>query len=140
MVLDAIYSQLKPYIMAFSKAHRFEQSDFHFSLVCHALSHPARIAILRMLQEHSRLPVNRLRQGIPLGNSAFSQHLKILREMHILQCEEKFLTIYYWLNPEVPETQSALKDLLNRSKSYFPQTNSNELSSIAKMKGELKPF
>ena len=60
--------------------------------------------------------------------------------MHILQCEEKFPTIYYWLNPEVPETQSALKDLLNRSKSYFPQTNRNELSSIAKMKGELRPF
>ena len=125
--------------MAFSKAHRFAQSDFHFSLVCHALSHPARIAILRMLQKHTKLPVDRLKRGIPLGNSAFSQHLKILREMHILQCEEQFPTVYYWLNPGLPETQKVIRELLARSNEYFPENNENELSSVAKMKGILRP-
>ena len=73
--------------MAFSKAHRFATADYHLSLICHALSHPARIQILRKLVAQKKCSAKQLHLGLPISKNAVWQHLKILRDMSIIQCE-----------------------------------------------------
>lgn len=125
--------------MAFSKADRFEPRDFHFSLVCEALSHPARISIVRKLYQEDRCSVGQLNQGMPISPASVSQHLKVLREMHILSCEEHYPTVFYWINTELPATQRTVIDLVLKIDVYFPQTDANEIATVGRMRGPIKP-
>lgn len=100
--------------MAFSKAHLFLSGDFYFSIVCKALSHPARIVILRRLLLKDKVPAGILTRGIPLSKPALSEHLRILRELHLVRCNAKGQNVIYWLNPEIPETRATLESLLEQ--------------------------
>ena len=133
------FSHINLSIMAFSKAHRFRQTDFHFSLVCHALAHPARISIIRTLYEQQKCSVNVLNSGMPISPASLSQHLKILREMHILQCEEKYPTVYYWINTDLADTSNALIDMIHSIGEYFPTTREDEIDSIGRRRGPVRP-
>lgn len=118
--------------MAFSKAHRFKPSDYHFSLLCRALGHPARLAILRRLQKHGPTPVKALIVGMPISKAAASQHLKILREMHILNCEQRAPQVIYWLNQDMSNTYQAIVDLLLRAGKKFDVTHESEMKIISR--------
>lgn len=126
--------------MAFSKAHHFRQTDFHFSLLCHALSHPARIAILRTLHKRQKCSVNALNAGMPISPASVSQHLKILREMHILCCEQDYPTVHYWINAELPKTYRAIIDMILRISEYFPQAQRDEIASVGRTRGPMRPL
>ncbi len=118
--------------MAFSKAHRFDPSDYHYSLLCRVLSHPARIAILRRLRERGPSPVKVLISGMPISPAAASQHLKILREMQIVKCRQEFPEIVYWLNSDLPNTYQGILDLLLRAEGLFDQRHKAELASVSR--------
>lgn len=51
---------------------------------CKALSHPARLAILRGLAERGTCLCGEIVDGIPLSQATVSQHLKILKEAGLI--------------------------------------------------------
>ncbi len=50
-----------------------------------ALAHPARIAIIKLLQEHGELPCGQIVEALPLAQATVSQHLKALSRVGLLQ-------------------------------------------------------
>jgi DNA-binding transcriptional ArsR family regulator len=90
--------------MAFSKAHQFTPDIYAFSLLCKALAHPARIQIIKRILDNNNhmTQVADLAWGLPISAAALTQHLKILRYMHILYCEEQPPLVFYQLNEQTP--------------------------------------
>jgi DNA-binding transcriptional ArsR family regulator len=64
--------------MAIHKKNEFTSTDQHISLVAKAMSHPARIAILRILAEHPKFTCGEIVEYLPLAQPTVSHHLKEL--------------------------------------------------------------
>lgn len=111
--------------MAFSKAHRFTTNAYAFSLLCKALAHPARIQIIkRILDNDNRMTqVADLAWGLPISAAALTQHLKILRDMHILDCEENPPYVFYRLNEQTPGILNGICNLIFLMKSESVSDN-----------------
>ena len=118
--------------MGFSKAHCFNPSDYHYSLLLKALNHPARLAIIRKLHLEGACTVKKLSQGMCLSKPSMSQHLQILREMHILKCEQQTPTVIYWLNTDLPNTYNTVIDLLLRAGQTFDTSHLSEIAAISR--------
>jgi DNA-binding transcriptional ArsR family regulator len=102
--------------MAFSKAHKFSPADFYLSRICFIFSHPARITIIRTLMHKEKCTVNKLSRDLPLSGASISQHLKILRKMHIVCCSQETPLTYYWLNKDLEMTLQILISMMKRSR------------------------
>lgn len=118
--------------MAFSKAHRFNPVDYHYSLLCKALSHPARIAIIRTLHEQGQCDVATLLKHMPLRRQTVSQHLMILREMQIINCEQTYPTVQYWLNEDLHATYQTVLALVLHAGSHFDAGHTSELPLVSR--------
>ncbi len=55
--------------------------------ICKALSHPARISILKQLIREERCICGRIVEVMPLAQSTVSQHLKILKQAKLIMGE-----------------------------------------------------
>ena len=77
--------------------------------------------------------------GMPISPASVSQHLKILREMHIVLCEENYPTVYYWINTDLANTHKAIMDMIYRIGKYFPQPHSEEIAFVGRTKGPVRP-
>lgn len=81
-----------------------------------ALSHPARLAILEELAEHSTCVCGEIVDVLPLAQSTVSQHLKELKESGLVRGSIDGLNSCYCLDPkgikELQELSSALLSLL----------------------------
>ena len=75
------------YIMAIDKRTSFSQIDQNLALFCKALSHPARIAILRYLAEQNSCICGDIVEELPLAQSTVSQHLKELQNAGLIKGE-----------------------------------------------------
>jgi DNA-binding transcriptional ArsR family regulator len=64
--------------MAIHKKEEFTSTDQHISLVAKAMSHPARIAILRILAENPNFTTGEIVSLLPLAQPTVSHHLKEL--------------------------------------------------------------
>jgi ArsR family transcriptional regulator, arsenate/arsenite/antimonite-responsive transcriptional repressor len=73
--------------MAYSKKHEFEDSENKISLFAKALSHPARIAILKKLASCNNCICGEIVDVMPLSQSTVSQHLKELKNCGIVRGE-----------------------------------------------------
>jgi DNA-binding transcriptional ArsR family regulator len=73
--------------MALAKKNDFPDKDVQFADWCKALSHPARITILRILAKKSGCMCGELVLDLPLAQSTVSQHLKALKEAGLIQGE-----------------------------------------------------
>lgn len=73
--------------MAFSKASVFDGVDVHLAEMAKALSHPARIVILRYLVNHQGCVCGDIVQELPLSQSTVSQHLGMLRKVGLIKGE-----------------------------------------------------
>ncbi len=71
--------------MALSRNDEFPVKDLTLSKWCKALSHPARIAILRNLASRGECICGDLVLDLPLAQSTVSQHLKALKEAGLVQ-------------------------------------------------------
>ncbi len=65
--------------MAVSKSSEFAHKDQHIAAVAKALSHPARVAILRALAKRGTCICGEIVEVLPLAQSTVSQHLKDLK-------------------------------------------------------------
>ncbi len=86
--------------MASSKEDLFESKDRHLALLCKALSHPARINIIRNLisNERTYFQFHEITRGLPLVKSTLSQHIKYLIDMNVVRSKKSENKIYYYLN------------------------------------------
>lgn len=70
--------------MAERKESGFTRSDRNLSAMAKALSHPARIAILRILAKRGTCICGEIVEIIPLAQSTVSQHLKELKKAGLI--------------------------------------------------------
>ena len=65
-----------------------------------ALGHPARVQILQLLIERDACVCGEIVDELPLAQSTVSQHLKVLKDAHLIRGEIAGPSICYCINPE----------------------------------------
>jgi ArsR family transcriptional regulator, arsenate/arsenite/antimonite-responsive transcriptional repressor len=73
--------------MAINKKTEFTDRDQSIAAVAKALSHPARVAILRALAKRGTCICGEIVEVLPLAQSTVSQHLKELKESGLVTGE-----------------------------------------------------
>ena len=87
--------------MAYSKAQHFEDRDVMAARYAKALSHPARIAIVRLLANHNACCYcGDLTTELPIAQSTISQHLKVLKDVGLINGEIAPPKVCYRINRE----------------------------------------
>ena len=71
--------------MAASKTEEFTKTEIEIAEIAKALSHPARIKILKILNELKSCMVGSIVDLLPLSQSTVSQHLKELKIENIVK-------------------------------------------------------
>ncbi|MDR3184891.1 MAG: metalloregulator ArsR/SmtB family transcription factor [Prevotellaceae bacterium] len=93
--------------MAYRKQDEFSKSDIEFASYAKALSHPARVAILRLLSTHESLSCGEIVKMLRMAQPTVSQHLKELRLVGLIRYEIIPPRVIYTLN--VKKSQRAEK-------------------------------
>ena len=86
--------------MAASKKHIFLQEEIEIAEIAKALSHPARIAIIRILVKKTCI-CKEIVDELPLAQSTVSQHLKALKNIGLVSGEITYPKICYSLNKQM---------------------------------------
>jgi DNA-binding transcriptional ArsR family regulator len=73
--------------MAYSKKEEFGPDEIIASGIAKALSHPARVAIIKFLAEQKNCICNDIVEQLPLSQSTVSQHLKELKNAGLIKGE-----------------------------------------------------
>jgi predicted transcriptional regulator len=84
--------------MAIAKTDEFTQEDIWLADVAKALSHPARIRILKILTRMDACMVGDIVDLLPLAQATVSQHLKELKRVGLIQGEIDGPKICYCVN------------------------------------------
>ena len=101
--------------MAVSKKEEFTQEEIWLADVAKSLSHPARIKILKMLNEMNSCMVGSLVDKLPLAQATVSQHLKELKRVGLIDGEIDGPKVCYCVNTKVlTKAKSALDKLFNK--------------------------
>ena len=77
--------RLKYRIMGSTKSEEFTVKDNRIARYAKALSHPARVAILKLLIRKQACICGDIVDELPLSQSTVSQHLKELKEAGLIQ-------------------------------------------------------
>lgn len=83
-----------------------------FSKLCKALGHPARVQIVKHLNEIEQCICGELVGLLPLAQSTVSQHLKILKASGLVKGEVEGLCTCYCLDRTVLEQFKQLAKIL----------------------------
>ncbi|MBT8378288.1 MAG: metalloregulator ArsR/SmtB family transcription factor [Ignavibacteria bacterium] len=95
--------------MAVSKVAEFTQEDIWMADIAKALSHPARIRILKILTEMNICMCGDIVEQLPLAQATVSQHLKELKRVVLIQGEIEGPKVCYCVNDKT--LQKAKKEL-----------------------------
>ncbi|MDH3269296.1 MAG: metalloregulator ArsR/SmtB family transcription factor [Ignavibacteria bacterium] len=95
--------------MAVAKTEDFTKTDTWLADIAKALSHPARIRILKILTEMSICMCGGIVELLPLSQSTVSQHLKELKRVGLIQGEIEGPKVCYCVNNQT--LQKAKKEL-----------------------------
>jgi ArsR family transcriptional regulator, arsenate/arsenite/antimonite-responsive transcriptional repressor len=95
--------------MPVSKTEVFSTEEKELAEIAKALSHPARIKILKILTEYKVCFCGQIVDLLPLSQATVSQHLKELKRVGIISGEIDGPKTCYCINPE----------LLQKSKNLF---------------------
>ena len=95
--------------MAVSKKEEFNKTDIEVAEIAKALSHPARIKILKILNDLDSCMVGNIVDLLPLSQSTVSQHLNELKRVGLIQGEIEGPKVCYCVNNET--LQAAKKEL-----------------------------
>lgn len=107
-------------IIDMNKSEHFDESLRELARFSKALSHPARLAILKFLAETKTCISGDISEFIPLGRTTVSQHLKELRDMGLIKGEIDGLRINYCLNC------SKINEYLKMSDTFFSDIKTAE--------------
>lgn len=86
--------------MAIPKYVLFTREQLELAHFASALCHPARIAIVTMLQEQERMSCGEIVRALPLSQATVSQHIKMLVDRDILLVYPEGPKMYYKLDCE----------------------------------------
>ena len=70
--------------MAFSKKSEFKPDEIAIAAFAKAISHPARVAILKVIAQSQSCICGQIVEVLPLAQSTVSQHLKELKEVGLI--------------------------------------------------------
>lgn len=84
--------------MAVSKKEEFTEDEVWLAGIAKSLSHPARIAILKMLTELDNCMVGNIVEQLPLAQATVSQHLKELKNVGLIDGEIDGPRVCYCVN------------------------------------------
>ena len=84
--------------MGISKLEEFTVRDNKLARYAKALSHPARVAILRLLIEKQACICGDIVEELPLSQSTVSQHLKELKEAGLIKGDIEGVRICYCID------------------------------------------
>lgn len=98
--------------MAVSKKNEFVQEDVWLADVAKALSHPARIRILKILNDMESCMVGNIVDQLPLAQATVSQHLKELKRVGLIGGEIDGPKICYCVNTKALVKAKASLDRL----------------------------
>jgi DNA-binding transcriptional ArsR family regulator len=102
-------------IMAVSKKNEFAQEDIWLADVAKALSHPARIRILKILNDMNSCMVGNIVDQLPLAQATVSQHLKELKRVGLIDGEIDGPKICYCMNNKaLAKAKSSLDKLFSK--------------------------
>ena len=71
-----------------------------------ALAHPLRLRILKFIDDHGQINVNKIYNTLKIEQSITSQHLKILRLADVVEAEKNGKYVSYSINYPVVEKAS----------------------------------
>jgi len=80
------------------KASSYNQQSLQLARYAKALGHPARIAILQLLDSCSCCYSGDMAEDLPIARSTLSQHLKELKDAGLIQGEFALPKIKYCIN------------------------------------------
>ena len=86
--------------MAYSKKKEFENDEIIASEIAKALSHPARIAIIKFLSIQKTSICNDIVEHLPLSQSTVSQHLKELKSAGLIKGQIDGPRVCYCIDKE----------------------------------------
>ena len=95
--------------MAEAKTEEFTKADIWLADISKALSHPARIRILKILTEMNVCMCGDIVEQLPLAQATVSQHLKELKRVGLIQGEIEGPKVCYCVNNQT--LQKAKKEL-----------------------------
>lgn len=101
--------------MATSKKEEFTQEDNWLADVAKALSHPARIRILKILNDMDSCMVGSLVDQLPLAQATVSQHLKELKRVGLIDGEIEGPKVCYCVNNKnLAKAKAALDKMFSK--------------------------
>lgn len=84
--------------MTIHKKEEFGRKKQHLAMMAKAISHPARISILKILARKENCNCNNLVQQLPLSQSTVSRHLKELKNCGLINGTVHGTNNFYSLN------------------------------------------
>ena len=84
--------------MPVAKLEAFETESVELAAFARALSHPARICILRHLAGKGEVPCMELVAALPLSQPACSRHINELRKAGLLKARAKGSNVFFRLD------------------------------------------
>ena len=106
--------------MGITKSEEFSVKDNRVARYAKALSHPARIAILKLLIKKQACICGDIVDELPLSQSTVSQHLKELKEAGLIKGDIDGAKVCYCIDEE--EWQRAKQSLNELFSSYQAAT------------------
>jgi DNA-binding transcriptional ArsR family regulator len=89
--------------MAIAKTTEFTQQEQDLAAFAKVLSHPARIAIMKVLAEENACICGKIVEVLPLAQSTVSQHLKELKNAELIKGTVEGPKSCYCINWEAME-------------------------------------
>lgn len=108
--------------MGATKAEEFSVKDNKVAKYAKALSHPARVAIVKLLIQKKSCICGDIVEELPLSQSTVSQHLKELKEAGLIKGDIDGAKVCYCIDPkEWKLAQQYMQEVFGL---YDPVTNS----------------
>ncbi len=85
-------------IMTYAKTDAFDSDLQYIARIAKALSHPARLAIIKYLAECNSCISGDIANELPLSRTTVSQHLQELKNLGLIEGEIDGVKICYCLN------------------------------------------
>ena len=98
--------------MTYTKAAAFTSKEQQLAILAKAFSHPARIAIIKLLARQKTCISGNIAQDLPLSRTTVSQHLQELKAIGLIKGEIDGLKVCYCLNPDMIKQVKAQFDAL----------------------------
>ena len=96
--MSYVYVIRYEYLNDMNKSERFDNNLQELSRFAKAISHPARLSILKYLAETRTCISGDISDNLPLSRTTVSQHLKELKELGLIRGEIEGLKINYCLS------------------------------------------